>query len=136
MSAIMIRVPVVIATSIFGALAGACPSGAASAPGGRWAVPIDVAPPTISTNGGAVTYDCGNQSPISIVGANSTIALTGSCGEVDVNGTANTVNLQTVAVIKANGTGNHVRWQAGPGGTVPQISNTGINNTVNGPGGA
>jgi hypothetical protein len=138
MSQIMIRVPVAIAASILAALAGAASASpaTAAAPEGRWPAPLDVAPPTINTNGGAVTYDRGNQSPIAIVGVNTTIALTGSCGEVDVNGTANTVRLQTVAIIKANGTGNHVTWQAGPGGAVPQISNTGVNNTVNGPAGA
>lgn len=47
------------------------------------------------------------------MGSTSVITLTGSCGEVDVNG--------------AN---NKITWQAGPNGTTPQISNLGINNTV------
>jgi hypothetical protein len=132
MSGTMIRVPLTITTSIFVACATTVAT-AAAAPVARWPVPLDIAPPTIGTTSSTVTYDCGNQSPISIVGSNSTITLTGSCGEVDVNGAVNTVNLQTVAVIKANGTGNQITWQAGPGGTVPQVSNTGVNNTVNGP---
>jgi hypothetical protein len=131
---IMIRVPFAIATSIFAAFAASVAT-AVAAPVVRWPVPLDIAPATIGTTSSTVTYDCGNQSPISIVGSNSTITLTGSCGEVDVNGAVNTVNLQTVATIKANGTGNHITWQAGPGGTVPQVSNTGVNNTVNGPSG-
>jgi Protein of unknown function (DUF3060) len=130
-------VPVTIAASILAALASAASASAATAaaPAGRWTVPLDVAPPTIGTSNASVSYDRGTQSPISIVGMNSTITLAGSRGEVDGNGTANTVNLQTVAIIRANGTGNHITWQAGPGGAVPQISNTGIN-TVHGPGGA
>jgi hypothetical protein len=72
---------------------------------------------------------------IRIVGEDATITLDGSCGEVDVSGAANTVNLQTVAIIKATGTGNHVTWENGPGGSVPQISNPNGSNTIAGPGG-
>jgi hypothetical protein len=82
-----------------------------------------------------VTYDCGNQSPIRISGEDSTITLNGSCGEVDISGAANTVNLQTVAIIKATGTGNHITWENGPGGAVPQISNPGVSTDIKGPGG-
>jgi hypothetical protein len=61
--------------------------------------------------------------------------LYGSCGEVDVSGAANTVNLQTVAIIKATGTGNHITWEKGPGGAAPQISNPNGSNSIAGPGG-
>jgi hypothetical protein len=132
MSGIMIRVPFAVATSIFAAFTASLAT-AVAAPVVPWPAPLDVAPPTIGKTSTSVTYDCGNQSPITIVGSNSTITLNGSCGEVDVNGAVNTVNLQTVAVIKANGTGNHITWQAGPGGGVPQVSNTGVNNSVSGP---
>jgi hypothetical protein len=134
MSGIMIRVRIAIAMSVFAAFAASAAT-AVAAPGTRWPAPLVVAPPTIGKTSTTVSYECGNQSPITIVGSNSTITLTGSCGEVDVNGAVNTVNLQTVAVIKANGTGNHITWQAGPGGTAPQVSNTGTNNTVSGPNG-
>ncbi|WP_197694614.1 DUF3060 domain-containing protein [Mycobacterium sp. 852002-51971_SCH5477799-a] len=46
----------------------------------------------------------------------SNVTLTGSCGEVDVSGSANTVKLQTVAIIKTTGSGNHITRQQGPGG--------------------
>ncbi|WAC92046.1 DUF3060 domain-containing protein [Mycobacterium sp. Aquia_213] len=95
----------------------------------------DAAPAKIDASFKFVTYDCGNQSPIRIVGQDSTITLNGSCGEVDVSGAANTVNLQTVAVINATGGGNHITWVKGPGGAVPQISNPGHNNDIRGPGG-
>jgi hypothetical protein len=159
MSGIMIRVPVTIVTSMFVALAGAVasdrPSGDAAAPSiialmsgastsaatvftapaGHWSAPLDVAPPKVDISVSIVTYDCGDQSPIRIVGSDSTITLNGSCGEVDVAGVANTVNLQTVAIIKATGTGNHITWEKGPGGAVPQISNPGVSNDIRGPGG-
>jgi Protein of unknown function (DUF3060) len=95
----------------------------------------DAAPAKIDSSFSAVTYDCGGQSPIRISGEDSTITLYGSCGEVDVSGAANTVNIQTVAVIKATGTGNHITWEKGPGGGVPQISNPNGSNDIHGPGG-
>lgn len=155
---ILVRVPVTVAgIAALGSVAmGGCSSGGAptsistapatgastsaatvvTAPAAHTPAPLVVAPPTINTSNTAVTYDCGSQSPIAIVGADSTITLTGSCGEVDVNGAHNTVNLPTVAAINANGTGNHISWQAGPNGGAPQITNNGISNTVSGPGGA
>ncbi|PRI15978.1 hypothetical protein B2J96_07530 [Mycobacterium shigaense] len=82
-----------------------------------------------------MTYDCGSQSLIKVVGEDSTITLNGTCGEVDVTGVANTVNLQTVAIINAPGTGNHITWEKGPGGGVPRISNPSGSNDIHGPGG-
>lgn len=109
--------------------------GLVGSPAGRWAVPLDVAPAKIGKSVSTVTYDCGNQSPINVVSIDSNITLNGSCGEVDVSGSANTVNLQSVAVIKATGSGNHITWQQGPGGAAPQISNPGGSNTIVGPAG-
>lgn len=107
--------------------------GSASAPSGiAWA---DTAPAKIDISFAFVTYDCGSHSPIRIVGQDSTITLNGSCGEVDVSGAANTVNLQTVAAVVATGTGNHITWEKGPGGGVPHISNPGRSNDIRGPGG-
>ena len=129
MSGIMIHAPVAVVTSLLVSLAGA------PAPAGRWAVPLDVAPPRIDTSVAHLTYDCGNQSPIRISSEDSTITLYGSCGEVDISGAANTVNLQTVAIIKATGSSNHITWESGPGGAVPQISNPSGSNDIRGPGG-
>ncbi|BBY24182.1 DUF3060 domain-containing protein [Mycobacterium stomatepiae] len=95
----------------------------------------DAAPVKIDSSFAAVTYDCGNQSPIRVVGQGSTITLNGSCGEVDVSGAANTVNLQAVVVINATGAGSHITWERGPAGGVPRISNPGHNNDIRGPGG-
>jgi hypothetical protein len=95
----------------------------------------DAAPAKIDSSFAALTYDCGNQSPIRIVSQDSTITLNGSCGEVDVSGAANTVNLQAVAVINATGSGNHITWQRGSAGGVPRVSNPGHNNDIRGPGG-
>jgi hypothetical protein len=134
MSGFTIRTPVTIATSIV-VMCGATTSAAVAAPAARWPLPLDVAPAKVDTSFSAVTYDCGSQSPIRVVGEDSTITLNGSCGEVDVSGAANTVNLQSVAIIKATGTGNHITWQRGPGGAVPQISNPNGSNTIAGPGG-
>jgi len=107
--------------------------GSASAPGDiAWA---DAAPAKIDSSFSFVTYDCGGQSPIRIVGEDSTITLNGSCGEVVVSGTANTVNIQSVAVINAPGTGNHITWEKAPGGATPQISNPSGSNDIHGPGG-
>ena len=78
-------------------------AGSALAPSGiAWA---SAAPAKIDSSFSFVTYDCGGQSPIRIVGEDSTITLNGSCGEVDVSGTANTLNLQTVAAILATSAG-------------------------------
>jgi hypothetical protein len=134
MSGIPIRVPVTIATAIL-LMCGASTSAAVAAPAGRWPLPLDVAPPKVDTSFSFVTYDCGDQSPIRIAGEDSNITLYGSCGEVDVSGAANTVNLLTVAIINATGTGNHITWEKGPGGAVPQISNPNGSNTIAGPGG-
>jgi hypothetical protein len=132
MSGIGKRVSATVVTSLFVALAGTSSATVAAAPG---TVPLDVAPAKIGGGVSALTYDCGSQSPIEIVTLDSTITLNGSCGEVEVNGSANTVNLQTVAVIRATGTGNHITWQSGPGGAAPRISNPGGSNSIVGPGG-
>lgn len=137
MSGILIRVPVAVAWCTIGLMSGASAVAAPveAAPAGRWPVPLDVAPAKIDNSFSWVTYDCGNQSPIRIVGEDSNITLNGSCGEVDISGTANTVDLQTVAIIKVTGTGNHIAWENGPGGAAPQISNPGGINDIRGPGG-
>jgi hypothetical protein len=109
--------------------------GVIASPAGRWPAPLDVAPAKIDKSVSTVTYDCGNQSPINVVSIDSNVTLNGSCGEVDVSGSANTVNLQTVAIIKATGSGNHITWQQGPSGAVPQISNPGGSNSIVGPAG-
>jgi Protein of unknown function (DUF3060) len=133
MSGITILVPATVVTSIFVAVTGASP--VAAVPTWHGAVSLDVAPAKIDGGVSAMTYDCGNQSPIEIVSLDSTITLNGSCGEVEVNGSANTVNLQTVAFINATGTGNHITWQRGPGGAAPRVSNPGKSNSIVGPGG-
>jgi hypothetical protein len=136
MPGIMIRLLVTIATPV-ALMCGAstCAATVAAAPEGRWSVPLDVAPAKIDASVAFVTYDCGNQSPIRIVGEDATITLYGSCGELDISGTANTVNLQTVTIIKAPGTGNHITWEQGPGSAAPQISNPNGSNDIHGPGG-
>ena len=125
----MIHASVAVVTSLLVALAGA------PASAGRWSVPLDVAPPRIDSSVAHLTYDCGSQSPIRISSEDSTITLYGSCGEVDVSGAANTVNLQSVAIINATGSSNHITWESGPGGAVPQISNPFGSNDIRGPGG-
>ena len=132
MSGVMIRVPVTVVAATFVAWAVAAAGDRSS---GRLPASLDVAPAKIDNSVSSVTYDCGNQSPIKIVGQDATVTLNGSCGEVDVSGVANTVNLQTLAIIKATGTGNHITWLKGPGGAVPQISNPGVSNDIRGPGG-
>jgi hypothetical protein len=131
----MIHLPVTVAASLLVAVAAAPAAAVAAAPAGRWSVPLDVAPPRIDSSVAHLTYDCGSQSPIRISGEDSTITLYGSCGEVDISGAANTVNLQTVAIIKATGSNNHITWENGPGGAVPQISNPNGSNDIRGPGG-
>jgi hypothetical protein len=131
----MIRVRVAVVTSILVMFTGAPAAVAATAPAGRWSVPLDVAPPKIDISVSSVTYDCGDQSPIRIAGEDATVTLNGSCGEVDVSGAANTVNLQAVAIIKATGSSNHITWESGRGGAVPQISNPNGSNDITGPGG-
>ena len=155
MSGIMIRVPVSVTAAIFVVAASTVASDAAAkyvAPGivltggaatwpleasppRRWPAPLDIAPAKIDKSVSTVTYECGNQSPITVVSIDSNVTLNGSCGEVDVSGSANTVNLQTVAIIKATGSGNHITWQQGPSGAVPQISNPGGSNSIVGPAG-
>lgn len=135
MSGIRMRVFATVVTAMLVAFAGASSTAVAGASAGHGNVPLDVAPAKIGGGVSAVTYDCGSQSPIEIVSLDSTITLTGSCGEVEVNGSANTVNLQTVAFIKASGTGNHITWQSGPGGSAPRIANPGGSNSIVGPGG-
>ncbi|GAB1813760.1 DUF3060 domain-containing protein [Mycobacterium sp. MUNTM1] len=157
MSGIVFRAPVTMTTAVLvvaaGAVLGGHPltgagasgvvltGGATSSPRGvvsslgRWPMPLDVAPAKIDKSVSTVTYDCGNQSPINVVSIDSNVTLNGSCGEVDVSGSANTVNLQAVAVIKATGSGNHITWQQGPGGGQPHISNPGGSNSIVGPAG-
>lgn len=144
MSGMMIRLAIATATVLLVVVTGVAPgndksagatgvvlmAGVASSPVGRWPAPLDVAPEKIDKSVSTVTYDCGNQSPINVVSIDSNVTLNGSCGEVDVSGSANTVNLQRVAIIKATGSGNHITWQQGPGGAAPQISNPGSNSIV------
>ena len=138
MAGVMIRLGIVTTTTllvvVMGSVATSPPLVVAS-PAGRWPAPLDVAPKQIDKSVSTVTYDCGNQSPINVVSIDSNVTLNGSCGEVDVSGSANTVNLQTVAIIKATGSGNHITWQQGPGGAAPQISNPGGSNNIVGPAG-
>ncbi len=151
MSGIVIRVPVSVTAAIFVVAAspvavkhvapgivltgGAATWPLEASPPRRWPAPLDIAPAKIDKSVSTVTYECGNQSPITVVSIDSNVTLNGSCGEVDVSGSANTVNLQTVAIIKATGSGNHITWQQGPGGAVPQISNPGGSNSIVGPAG-
>lgn len=146
MSGIVFRVPVTM-TAILVVAAGATvcdlPVGISAtgivltggAVPGRWPPPLDVAPAKIDKSVSTVIYDCGDQSPINVVSIDSNVTLNGSCGEVDVSGSANTVNLQTVAIIKATGSGNHITWQQGPGAGPPRISNPGGSNSIVGPAG-
>lgn len=134
MSGMMIRLAIATATVLLVVVTGVAP-GVAASPAGRWPVPLDVAPEKIDKSVPTVTYDCGTQSPINVVSIDSNVTLYGSCGEVDVSGSANTVNLQRVAIIKATGSGNHITWQQGPGGGAPQISNPGGSNSIVGPAG-
>ncbi|OBH53662.1 hypothetical protein A5685_13300 [Mycobacterium colombiense] len=147
MSGIVFRVPVTMTTAILVVAAGAAvcdPPVGARATGivltggavpGRWPPPLDVAPAKIDKSVSTVIYDCGNQSPINVVSIDSNVTLNGSRGEVDVSGSANTVNLQTVAIIKATGSGNHITWRQGPGAGPPRISNPGGSNSIVGPAG-
>lgn len=158
MSGIVFRVPVTMTAAVLVMAAGAAlgghpltgagatgvvltggaassPRGGVSSSPGRWPVPLDVAPAKIDKSVSTVTYDCGNQSPINVVSIDSNVTLNGSCGEVEVSGSANTVNLQAVVVIKATGSGNHITWQQGPGGGQPHISNPGGSNSIVGPAG-
>lgn len=141
----MIRMPTVTAATVVVAVAAMVPPPVGPGATGivltggavpvRWPLPLDVAPAKIDKSVSTVTYDCGDQSPINVVSIDSNVTLNGSCGEVDVSGTANTVNLQVVAVIKATGSGNHITWQQGPGGGRPQISNPNGSNSIVGPAG-
>jgi hypothetical protein len=111
-------------------LAAASPSAYSSSPQLGTSGTAAEAPAVINTADVTATYDCTGVPRISIQGADSNLTFVGSCGEVDVTGADNTVNLPAVAVISATGTDDRITWQSGPNGAVPQITNTGVDDTV------
>ncbi len=73
--------------------------------------------------------DCAGRD-VDITGSNLKVTLRGECGSVGVNGSDNTVNIDSVARIEVVGTSNQVTWRSGLSERRPQIANTGSDNVI------
>lgn len=74
--------------------------------------------------------DCGGRD-VRISGTGNKVKLTGECGHVTVEGTRNTVAVDTVAAISVSGVSNAVTWKRAAGGEKkPRVSTDGLKNVV------
>lgn len=94
--------------------------------------------------GATASHDCAVQPSVVISGARNTIALTGTCAKVQINGIGNIVTAATVTAlvvtgstnsvtvdsagkIAVTGTDNRVSWKLGK---KPKVTSRGIDNEV------
>ena len=90
----------------------------------------DLEPLTIAGNDEHVKEDCAGRD-VAISGNNLKVKLRGECAKVEVTGSDNTVDIDTVASIEVVGSANKVTWVTAPRDARPRISKTGSDNEVN-----
>jgi hypothetical protein len=76
-----------------------------------------------------LTVACGNAGA-HVQGTGNTVTLTGTCTDVLVEGSNNTVHVATLGSLKVGGMGNKVYWSNGIDGATPKITKEGMGNTV------
>jgi hypothetical protein len=75
------------------------------------------------------TIECRGRS-FDLDGADNTFTLLGECPSVSINGTTNTVRVESVGSISINGMGNKVVWGSAIGGAKPRVSLNGLGNSA------
>ena len=85
----------------------------------------------LNANDSSYSYVCGGGDWVAINGNGNTVTISGTCALIEVNGSRNKVNTESVATIKVNGNNNDVRYTSAPEGkTKPVIKNKGAANTI------
>lgn len=99
-------------------------------------IPRSLPAPDLSWPGGSInvsgshnnrTVEC-RESVIFVSGVDNTVTLNGHCTRIDVSGVQNTVTITSSDAIVVSGVRNTVIFLSG----TPQLSKTGIDNTING----
>lgn len=99
-------------------------------------IPRSLPTPDQSPPGGSInvsgshnnrTVEC-RESVVFVSGVDNTVTLTGHCTRIDVSGVQNTVTITSSDAIVVSGVRNTVIFLSG----TPQLSKTGIDNTING----
>jgi hypothetical protein len=76
-----------------------------------------------------LTVACGNAGA-HVQGTGNTVTLTGTCSDVLVEGSNNTVHVATLGSLKVGGMSNKVYWTNGIDGATPKITKEGMGNSV------
>jgi hypothetical protein len=96
---------------------------------------------------GDASWSCNDDPVVNITASRGTFALTGACttvtigasgvvvdaeevGELDVNGSKNSVTVGVVDAVNVNGTSNHVTWRRARSGDKPAIASNGTGNVI------
>jgi len=80
---------------------------------------------SINDAAGTGSHDCGTDPVVSLNASMTTLALTGACDKVSINGSQTTVTIESVKSVSVNGSGNTLEV-----GAADRISVTGTTNTV------
>jgi Protein of unknown function (DUF3060) len=83
----------------------------------------------LTGSGQTQTYTCRN-TQVNILGSDNRITLNGSCRDVAVTGSHNTVSVATLGRLAVMGSVNTVTWHRGLNGRRPAIAVTGTDNKV------
>lgn len=84
----------------------------------------------IQDDGRALEHTCGADQQIIVNGDSNVLTLHGPCKDLHVNGARNTITIDSVQAITANGDANQIQWGAGPKGKSPKVSSNGDRNSV------
>jgi hypothetical protein len=80
---------------------------------------------SINDAAGTGSHDCGTDPVVSLNTSTTTLALTGACDKVSINGSQTTVTIESVKAVSINGSGNTLTVDA-----ADKISVNGTANTV------
>jgi len=84
---------------------------------------------TILENDLSKTIDCAGGRVI-VNGNNNSLILRGECQKVTINGNDNTINIEAVGTIQANGNENVINWTKGAGNQRARITDLGNGNLI------
>lgn len=84
-------------------------------------------PHELTGTGQSFEQECEPGDAVRLTGSNNRLTLRGDCGAIEVNGTGNAVDAESLRAATIVGSDNQVRWSRGER---PKLSQTGVNNRV------
>lgn len=85
----------------------------------------------LDANDSSYSYVCGGDDWVAISGKDNTLRLTGECALVEINGSGNTITIESVGSIRVTGNNNDIRYtRTRDGKSKPVIKNKGAANTI------